>query len=640
MPTYEIEMNGSRYQIDAPDDASAQTAIKGLQSAPAEKSSALGDILKSAGSGIAQGAMDLVGLPGTIQNAFDNSISAITGVKAPPPSQLSGQSIRDAASSMTGGATEYQPQTTPGKYAQTAGSFVPGAVAMGGTGSILGNAFRYGVVPGLTSEAAGEAAQKYAPSLEPYARFAGAVAGGVIPSALRAMFPAADDAALAEIAKAAKSDNLTPADMRGRLQELGPEGRVADLGPNFQGQTGALANIPGEGNQTIRTALNDRNAGANARLGQAIDNLGPNVVPSQVQEGIENSQSAVGQQYGPVMDNARAVNSEALANRLEAAITNTRGPEQQALQRVRGYLNIPGTDVLDPNPQAIFATRQAIDGLMAGEQNPQVIRQLTIARQQVDDLLANAAPGVKDVDAQFAELARQREALGEGQRVLDSGRTAPRPDELTTRLNEGAIPQGTAVGPSAVPFRISQGARAEIDRIVGNNQNDIAAMNRLIKGEGDWNRAKLESIFGPQKADQLLNVLANEKVFADTRNFATGNSLTANRLQYQKAYGGGDTGMTIPEFYGAGGILGAARGAAVKLGEKLLSGITGARVDARNSKLAEMLMGREEVVDSLIRSQLQGNRLTGPAKAALVQALLDQRRRLESPSGTTQPSPR
>lgn len=597
------------------------------------------DMLKSAGSGVVQGALDLVGLPGTIGNAFNDSFSKITGdvaglwggkgLPAPPHSLVSGEGLRGLMSSATGGATEYKPETRAGRYAQTAGSFVPGAVAFGGSGSVAGNALKYGVVPGVTSEAAGQAAEAYAPGLEPYARLAGAVAGGLIPSGLRAMFPAADDAALAEIAKAAGADNLTPSQMRARLQELGPEGMVADLGPNFQGQTGALANLPGPANQTIRTALEERNAGANARLGTSIDQLGPRVIPSQVEEGIAGSQRAVGEQYGPVMQNARAVNSEALANRLDAAMANTRGPAQQALQRVRGYLNIPGADVLDPNPQAVFATRQAIDGLLAGEQNPQVIRQLTMARQEVDDLLAQAAPGIKDVDAQYAELARQGEAITEGQRVLDSGRTAPRPEELTARLTEGAQPQGTAIGPSAVPLRISQGARADIDRIVGNNQNDIVAINRMIKGEGDWNRAKLASLFGEDRANQLLRVLENERLFADTRNFATGNSLSANRLQYQKAYGGSDARMTIPEYYGTGGILGAIRGTGVKAVSKVVDALMGSRQQASNAQQANLLTGREEVVDALIQSQLRGNRLTGPAKQALVQALLDQRRRLE-----------
>lgn len=643
MPTYEIEMNGQQFEVEAPDDAAASKAIQGLQGRPqapqsAEQSTGM-DMLKSAGSGLAQGALDLVGLPGTIQNAFDSGFSKVTGdvaslwggkgVPAPPPSPLSGEGLRGLASSVTGGATEYKPETRAGRYAQTAGAFVPGAVALGGSGGMVGNALKYGVVPGVTSEAAGQAAEEYAPSLEPYARIAGALAGGMIPSGARAMFPNADDAALKEIASAAAADNLTPEAMRQKLQQLGPEGVVADLGPNLQGQTGALANLPGANNQTIRTALNERNAGANTRLDASLEQLGPRVIPLQIDETLQAGQQAVGTQYPEVMQTASRVDTQPLADRLDSLVANIRGPEQQAVRNIRGYLDIPGTRTLDPNPQALHATREAIDGLLKTEQNPKVIMRLTEARQEVDDVLARSVPRIKDVDAQYHELARQREALTEGTRALDSGRTAPRPEELADRLAEGAIPQGNMIGPSATPLRLSQGARADIDRIVGTNRNDIVAMNNLIKGEGDWNPAKLVSLFGEDRAQQLLRVLGNEKTFADTKNFATGNSVSANRLQYQKAYGGADAGMTIPEYYGAGGILGAVRGTGVKIAEKLLSGVSKGRSAARNTKLAEALMGKEEVVDALLQQQLRGNRLAGPAKQALVRALLDQRRRLE-----------
>lgn len=635
MPTYEIEMNGERYQIEAPDDNAASQAIKSLQgnspSAPKEPTSTSMDMLKSAGAGLAQGVTGLAGLPGSIQNAFDSAVSGITGIKAPPPSQLSTEKLNEYASDITGGATDYKPETTAGKYTKTAAEFVPGAVLLGGQGGPIANALKAGVIPGVTSEAAGQAAETFAPSLEPYARFAGAVAGGMIPSALRAAVPTAEDAALSEIGKAAAGDNLTPQQMMQRLDDLGPQSMVADLGPNFQGQTGAIANLPGKGNEEIRSALNARNAGANARLAQTIDQTtGQRVIPSQIDDALEASQRAIGPQYDDVMRTATRVDTQPLADRLDAAVANVRGPEQQAVRNVRGYLNIPGTNELDPNPRALLATRQAIDGLMQNEQNPQVIRQLTMARQEVDDVLATAAPGIKDVDAQFSELARQRTALDEGTRTLDSGRTAPRPEELATRVQDGAQPQGTQIGPSAVPLRLSQGARAEIDRIVGTNSNDIAAINRLIKGEGDWNRAKLATLFGDDRADQLIRVLDNERAYADTRNFVTGNSLSANRLQYQKQYGGGNTGMNISDYYGAGGVLGAVRGAGVKVARALAGKLMDGRQEAINAEIAKNLTGREGVAAALLRRQLQGNRLAGPAKKALIQALIDQRQQLEA----------
>jgi hypothetical protein len=93
--------------------------------------------------------------------------------------------------------------------------------------------------------------------------------------------------------------------------------------------------------------------------------------------------------------------------------------------------------------------------------------------------------------------------------------------------------RGLQIGPSAVPLRLSQGARAEINRIVDTNANDISAMSKLIKGAGDWNRDRLAPLFGPEKADQLFQVLENEHVFADTANTVTRNCETAACLAAQ-----------------------------------------------------------------------------------------------------------
>lgn len=85
-----------------------------------------------------------------------------------------------AVSDLTAGAPDYEPKTTPGRYAKTTGEFIPSAVPFvpKGTGllpkatSILQNA----VVPAISSEAASDAAritgnEKY----EPAARLAGAL---------------------------------------------------------------------------------------------------------------------------------------------------------------------------------------------------------------------------------------------------------------------------------------------------------------------------------------------------------------------------------------------------------------------------------------------------------------------------------
>lgn len=596
------------------------------------------DMLKSAGSGVVQGALDLVGLPGTIQNAFDQSFSKVTGdvaslwggkgVPAPPPSPLSGEGLRDLVSQASGGATEYKAQTTPGRYTQTAASFIPGSLL--GPGSVAGKVGT-GLLSGVTSEGAGQLAENYAPSLEPYARIAGALVGGLAPSAAKALFPSAQEVGLSEVGKAAAADNLTPQQMMQNLDDLGSRSMVADLGPNLRGQAGAMANLPGRNNGIIREALDQRAEGANARLQSAREPLGVGIVPSAVKAEIKQGQRDLGPLYTDVFKNAKAIDAQPIADILDSAAATLRGPAQTATQSVRKMLDSVGTDTLDPNPGALFQVRQAIDGMLKGETNDKVVQALTPVRNQIDDTLAAAVPELKQVDAAYAELARQKAALERGQTVLDSGRTAPRPAELADEVAQGALPKGQQIGPSAVPFRLSQGAAADIDRILGNNTNDIAAMNRLIKGEGDWNRAKLETLFGPEKTNKLIQVLDNEKTYADTRNFATGNSLSANRLQYQKQYGGSAGGMNISDYYGAGGLMGAVRGALVKGARKVAGKAMDARNEAINAEIAKNLTGREGVAAALLQQQLRGNRLVGPAKAALVQALLDQQRRQERP---------
>jgi len=140
-------------------------------------------------------------------------------------------------------------------------------------------------------------------------------------------------------------------------------------------------------------------------------------------------------------------------------------------------------------------------------------------------------PGIKEIDAQYAELARQGKAVDTGQQLLDTGRTAPRPSEVDEMMTSGALPQGMQIGPSAVPLRLSQGTRAEIDRIIGTNIRDINAMKRIVAGEGNWNRDRLVSVFGQEKADRLLAILEREAIYNAGEEMA----LQGSRTQVLKA---------------------------------------------------------------------------------------------------------
>jgi hypothetical protein len=154
------------------------------------------DIAHSAGTGIAKGAIGLAGLPGDIGSLLSAGVDAAGNYLGADPARL--QAAKAAVSgpisrvpspltALTGpGAADiqkgvegytgqfYQPQTTPGQYAQTIGEFAPATLA--GPGGIGRRIIAGAVVPGAASETAGQLTA--GTDAEPYARAAAALTAG------------------------------------------------------------------------------------------------------------------------------------------------------------------------------------------------------------------------------------------------------------------------------------------------------------------------------------------------------------------------------------------------------------------------------------------------------------------------------
>ncbi len=82
------------------------------------------------------------------------------------------------------------------------------------------------------------------------------------------------------------------------------------------------------------------------------------------------------------------------------------------------------------------------------------------------------------------------------------------------------------VGPSGTAFRLSQRTRAEIDGIIGTAASDFNTLKNAFRGDGLWNRDKLVSAFGSDKADQLIAALERETQFNKSFNYVLGNGRT------------------------------------------------------------------------------------------------------------------
>jgi hypothetical protein len=143
------------------------------------------DVARAGAAGVARGATGLMDLPGQIfesggrlaATGLERAAGAV-GIEAPEvfdaarrefeTSPFRGGVARELASQVTGGATEFQGETTAGEFAGTVGEFLPATMGLG-----VGGMLRFGVLPGLASEAAGQATEGTA--LEPYARGAAAI---------------------------------------------------------------------------------------------------------------------------------------------------------------------------------------------------------------------------------------------------------------------------------------------------------------------------------------------------------------------------------------------------------------------------------------------------------------------------------
>jgi hypothetical protein len=215
------------------------------------------DVARSGGSGLVRGTVNFLDTPGFLAQGGANAIEAIFrhafDGDAPQWTQqiaegmrggaFSGNAARGGVEAVPGGeaAMNYEPRTTPGEYAQTGAEFIPGAVALGGPAA----AIPFGLVPGLTSEFAGQMTEGMTVpegvplvggmDVEPAARFAGAMVGPMLyNAAARAITPnPADPARTAAAARLRAEGVQTTAGQRTgnrdvRIRETAA-GRTADV---------------------------------------------------------------------------------------------------------------------------------------------------------------------------------------------------------------------------------------------------------------------------------------------------------------------------------------------------------------------------------------------------------------------------
>jgi hypothetical protein len=635
--------------LDKTDAAPAEKMATTQTAAPAAPST-LNDVISAGASGMARGAADLVGLPGTIQNAFDSGVSKITGdiaslwggegIKAPPPSPLSGAGLRAVASKASDGATEYTPKTTEGKFASTVGEFAPGALL--GPGNALANVVKYGVIPGLASEAAGQVTE--GTSAEPYARIgAGLVSPLAVEGGLRVAETAGNKllsmtptgAAANNLKEALAASGTTVGDI-GSEMARNPRLNAMDIDPNLQQMGMNLANQGGAPRSILNDAVENRLAGAKGAVEDAYDAAIGGVPDVKVYlDNLKATTQANGKKaFGDALTGAKPVDITPVLDTIDKTISPgvqavvgkasaiPQGPVEQALARVRSSLANDTEMLTDAERLHQIQSQLRIEAdtlaKSSSGQDKLVASALRKVRSKIVDQIDDATGGkFKPAQQQYADDNAIQEAFDKGREVFKNGTGDA---ALENRPEYWEAWKKDATGPELEAAKV--GARVAVDQTIRGVRN--AAQKGAALGDVDLNTARLEVLLGKSETAKLSSILKDEQKIAQTNAKLFSGSQTAPRQAVNKLTEVSQvtpgisltTPMAIGGGYTVAGLPGAAAGAGLSLGRMGVQAAAKARDIARNRLMAEALSGDVTRLKSAVEPAMRANRLLAPIRGA------------------------
>lgn len=387
-----------------------------------QEPSTMYDVGASLASGVGRGAAGLIGLPGTIGNAINDGLSWATGMQPLPASPFSSEGAQSALSTVTGGASDYQPKTTAGEYASTVGEFLPGA-ALGGAN--LANLVRFGVVPGLASEGAGQLTE--GSSIEPYARVAAALVAPAVPAlASRAISPYAGaisperqalvDTLRAEGVNPTAGQILGSKNLRTAESELG--GSAVKAIADDQARAFTEAAMSRAGQQGIASA--DNMAALNARLGQGFTDISArNTLIADQQFG--NQLGSVLREYDRVLPSAQREIVNNMSDDILSVVTQNGGSMPgEVYQATRSRLGRMAQSARNSDPEfssALRGLRNTLDDAMSRSVRPEDAAEWARLRTEYGNMkvLEKAATGAGESAAEgLISPAKLRQAATSG----------------------------------------------------------------------------------------------------------------------------------------------------------------------------------------------------------------------------------
>lgn len=404
--------------------------------------STLLDMAKGAGSGLAQGTLELATGPLDL-GIMGGSYIANKGLKAlgmpegePPPN------ITDKISKFAG--IDYHPQTIPGDYAQTISSFLPAFASMS-EGEIASvkkavKALKGAAVTGGASETAGQATKGTA--AEPYARILAALAPGGI--------SAGSEAAARKLLRG----GTTPSEIQSNTSAFEASGSTPTIGQATQGYVhraieSFLSKMPGSAGRMRDFAYNQ-----GQDIGKQVDDLANKLSPASSGEAAGRSiAKGITEDFIP---KARAEQNK-LYDQLDQYIKPDSMVEATNTEKVLADItkDIPGAENLSQTKLLSNSTLNEVQGAMKKDLGGTAAQPAGSSLILQDNVIPFSKPGASAIPARetlpYKALKELRTRVGQKIETVDMAPDVPKAQlkRLYGALSEDMKAAAYKAGPKA-----------------------------------------------------------------------------------------------------------------------------------------------------------------------------------------------
>jgi hypothetical protein len=530
---------------------------------PAEEPDVGEDVAKSAATGLRQGVTGMVTAPFDLGAAagqwlVNQAIKAAGGPKGPDMPSATGAVDKF----FTDIGLQHEPKTVPGEYARTVGQFVPAAASLPAKGpmEVARNVGRFGVIPAVVSETAGQATK--GSEIEGAARVVAGIGAGL---PLRAGTQAAaqkvgqtvkegiaakpEEKALKLLKEAFDEDQLTPRQVAARLESARKSGApvtaldvatkdvggVRVSGANLEGLADAAANMPGKG-AALAGKVAARQQQQHSRVSEYLKKaLGNGEIYDITDDVVEQ----IGKNAAPAYEKAHAIdiplnaNLRTLLNRpaVKEAIRHAQALAKNEGVRL-GSIDTTGK-VTSLSTRTFDYIKRAMDDMVEGSGKNQ-FGKLTNEGRILKNLKNEVLDEVDSVNPDFATARRIYGDQASRKEALDMGRDFMSMDkEEIARKFTQSVGRGGFSDADKIAF--AAGARRALQDTIDRMRDSGDAAGRIWN---EFTRAKLKPMFPDNKSfNEFTRNMELERRMALINNRLTRGSQTASRLNFKERIG-------------------------------------------------------------------------------------------------------